>query len=110
MRASDKDSDRLDLHYFLFLRGERGVDLLNSLVGRLLHFRLVALFVVLANGALLQQLLEDIDSVSAHMPHRDARVLAVFVGDLGHLFAPLLVQFGDADAENRTLDRRTETE
>ncbi len=84
-------------------------DLLNRLIGRLLHLRRMALFIVLANGVLLQQLLEDINSVPTHMPDRDTRVLAIFVGDFGHLFAPLLVQFRNANAQNGALDRRTET-
>ena len=40
--ASDACSDRLDLHDFLFFRGEEGVDLVNGLIGRLLHFHLLA--------------------------------------------------------------------
>ena len=49
--------DRLDLHDFLFLSGEGGVDLMDGLIGRLLHFRLLMLFVVLADRVLLQELL-----------------------------------------------------
>src|SRR6185437_6246163 len=109
MRVPDK-GDRLNLHNLLFLRGQGGVDLLDDLIGRLLNFPFVPLFVVLADGVLLEELLEDIDPVPAHVADRDPRVLAVFVGDLGHLFASLLVQFGNSDAQNGALDGRTETE
>ena len=85
-------------------------DLLNGLIGRLLHFRLLALFLVFADRVLLQELLENIESVPAHVPDRYARVLAVFVGDLDHFLAPLLVELRNADAQNRALNRWTEAE
>ena len=44
------------------------------------------------------------------MPNRHARVLAVFVRDLDHFFASLLVQFGNADAQDSALDGRTKTQ
>ena len=43
----------LDLHDFLFLGGERGVDLLHRLVRRFLHLLFVALLVVLGNRVIL---------------------------------------------------------
>src|SRR3954447_4520904 len=87
---------RLNLHDFLFLAGEQQVDLLDRLVGRLLHFGFVALAVVLAQRVLLQQSLQHVEAIAAHMAHSDARVLGVFMRHLHHLLAPLLVEFGDA--------------
>jgi hypothetical protein len=51
----------------------RGVDLLNDLIGRLSALPFMPLFVVLADGVFLQQLLEDIDPVATHVPDRDPR-------------------------------------
>src|ERR1700684_2580084 len=106
MMASDNGNDRLDLHDFLFLSSEGGIDLVNGLIGRLLHFRLLVLFVVLADRVLLPELLKEVEAVAAHVPPPDPRVLAIFVRDLDHFLAPLLVQFWNADAEDRALDGR----
>jgi len=51
----------------------------NGLISRLLHFRLLVLFVVLADRVLLQELLEDVQAVAAHMAHGDARLCDGFV-------------------------------
>ena len=53
-----------------------------------------------ADGLLLQQLLQHVDAVAADVAHRDAGVLGVFVRDLDHLLAALLVELGDADAQH----------
>ena len=66
---------------------------------------LVALLVVLADRVLLEQLLEHVEAVAAHMAHGDARVLGIFMRDLDHFLAALLVQLGNADAQSRALDR-----
>ena len=58
----------------------------------------------------LSSRLQHVEAVAAHVTHRDARVLRVFVGDLDHFLAALLVELGDADAQHRALDRRAEAE
>ena len=47
--------------------------------------------VVLADRVIFQTLLQDVDAVAPDMADRDAGVLAVFVGDLDHFLASLLV-------------------
>ena len=83
---------------------------MDRLVGGLLHVRLVAFFVVLADRVLLEQALEDVDAVASDVTHGDPGVLGVFVGDLDHFLAPLLVELGDANAKRRTFGGRTEAE
>src|SRR5271155_5191206 len=60
---------RLHLHNFLFFHRQGLIDLVDELIGRLLHFGLMALFVVLADGLLLERLLERIKTVAADMAH-----------------------------------------
>src|SRR5262249_11417573 len=80
---------------FLFLRRQHLVDLADRLVGRFLHLLARALALVLADLVLLLELLEHVETVAAHVPHRDPRRLGVFVRDLDQLLAPLLVELGD---------------
>src|SRR6476646_9551773 len=62
---------RLDLHDFLFLRDEQRVHIGDELSGSLLHLIGVTLAVVLADGAVLLELLQQIEPVPANMAHRD---------------------------------------
>ena len=89
---------------------EQGVDLGDELVGRLLHLVGVALAVILADGAVLLELLEQVETVAAHVADRDLRLFGVFVRDLHHFLAALLVHLGDAQADDLTLGLRVEAE
>src|SRR3984893_9084368 len=64
---------------FLFLRRQQLVDVGDCLVGHLLHLLGRPLAVVLADLVLLFHLLEHIEAVAAHVPHRYPRRLGVFV-------------------------------
>src|SRR5690348_9571133 len=72
----------LDRHDFFFFAGERVVDLADHAIGRLLHLGGVPLLVVLADLVLFFQLLEQIEPVAAHVPHRHLGGLGVFVRHL----------------------------
>src|SRR4051794_8916866 len=80
------------------------------LVGRLLHLLFVAPLVVLAHGAVLLELLQEVDAVAADVADGDARLLGIFVRDLDHLLAALLVHLGDAEPDHLTLGQRVEAE
>src|SRR5918993_3395816 len=62
----------LHVHDLLFLGGEHGIDLFNRLVGRLLHLLFLAALLVLAHGAVLLELLQEIDPVAPHVADGDA--------------------------------------
>ena len=57
------------------------------------------LLIVLADLAVLLQLLEQVEAVAADVAHRDARGLGVFVRDLDQFLAALLVELGDAQPD-----------
>ena len=67
---------------------------------------LVALLVVLGNRVILEQFLENVETVAAHVAHGDARLLGVFMRDLDEFLAALLVQFRHANAQNLPFHRR----
>src|SRR5262249_53291937 len=100
----------LDRHDLFFLVRERLIDLADHGIGRLLHFRRMPLLVVLADLVLFFHLLEQIEPVAAHMPHRDLRGLGIFVGHLDQLLAALLVELRDAQADHLAFGRRRKTE
>ena len=62
--------------------------------------------IVLADLVILFQLLEDVEAVAAHVAHRDARGLGIFVRDLDQFLAALLVEFRDAQADHLAFGRR----
>src|ERR1051326_4811701 len=100
-------SDRHDLFFFA---GERLIDLADHRVGRLLHLARMTLLVVLADLVLFFQLLEQIEPVAPHMPHRHLGGLGIFVRHLDQLLAALLVELGDAQADHLPLGGRRQTE
>ena len=54
-----------DLHNFLFLGRENCVDLFDMCIGCLLHIIGLTLFIVFADGFVLQHFLQNIDAVAA---------------------------------------------
>ena len=65
------------MHDFLFLRRQKGVDLSYELIRRLLHLVGVALSVILADGAVLLKLLEQVKTVAAQKSGVDALMEAL---------------------------------
>ena len=63
------------------------VDLLDVIVGRLLHFGAVLLVLVLADGVVLFELLQMLHGVAADIADGDALLFSVFAGDLGEFGA-----------------------
>src|SRR3712207_3244977 len=98
----------LDLHNLFFLSGEKRIDLADRLIGRLLDLLFLAPLLVLAHGAVLLQLLEQVDAVPSHVPDGDARLLGVFMRHLDHLLAALLVHLGNAQADGLAFRQRVE--
>ena len=92
------------------LDGQRHIDLGDGLVSRLLHLLGLAVDFVLADVAVLLELLEMIETVAAHVAGSDASLLGVFVRDLDQFLAALLVEFGDADAQHLAFGSRVEAE
>src|SRR3972149_7500788 len=99
----------LDLHVFGFLAGKGLVNLLDDLVGQVLHLGRERVVLVLAHLVVLLGPLEMLHAVAADIAHGDARLLGVFVGDLGNLVTPLLVELGDGEAQRLAVDHGVET-
>ena len=82
----------------------------DELIGRLLHLIGMALAVVLADGAVLLELLQQVEPVSANVADGDLGLLGIFVRDLDHFLAALLVHLGNAQADDLSLGLRVEAE
>src|SRR5262249_60271596 len=89
-------SDRED---FLFLCSQHVVDLGNAGVGCFLDLAGKPIVIVLADLVFFFQLFDHVHGVASNMTNRNARGLGVLVGNLHKLFAPLLVKFGNAQAD-----------
>ena len=79
-------------------------------IGRLLDLAGKPVVIVLADLVILFQLLDHVHGVAADMAHRDARGFGIFVRDLDQFLAPLLVQFGNAQADHLSFGRRRQAE
>src|SRR5688572_14197163 len=99
-----------DLHDLFFFGGERLVDLLHMLVGQLLHLVVQLAVLVLGDLAVLFLLLQRFHAVPPDVADGDARLLGVFVRDLGQLGAPLLAELGDRHAHQLAVAGRVEAE
>ncbi len=106
----DCQSQRLDLHDLLFLVAQRVVDLLDVIVGRLLHLGAVLLVLVLADGVLFFELLQMLHRVAAHVAHGDALLLGVLAGDLGEFGAPFAGERRNRNAQLLAVDDRVEAQ
>ena len=91
-----KSSHRED---FLFFRRHHPVDFRDRFVGRFLHLFGRAFALVLAYLVILFEFLEYVEAVAPYMTHRYSRGLGIFVGDFHQLPATLLVELGDAQAQ-----------
>src|SRR3954452_25010403 len=100
----------LDLHDFFFFDVKQRVDLPDRLVRCLLDVLLLTPLVVFADRAVLLKLLQQVDAVAPDVADRDARLLGVFVRDLDHLLAALLVHLGDAQPDCLALGQGVEAE
>src|SRR5450631_854872 len=109
-RAAYSRSSDSHLHDFGFLCAQRGIDLADEAVRHFLDFAFVTLFVVLADRLILEQFFNDVETIAADMADRDARVFGVFMRDLRHFLAPLLVEFRNPDPQDLTFDRRGEAQ
>src|SRR5690606_684065 len=85
-----RSADRSDRHQFLFLALDHLVDVLDRLVGDLLDLVLGAAHVVLGDLLFLQQVLDLLVGVAAHVADGDLGILALAGDDLGQVAATLL--------------------
>src|SRR5581483_3466659 len=99
-----------DLHHFRFFALQQIVDLRDVLVGELLHARLGRALLVVADIALLHQLLEMLDRVAANVAHGDAAFLRHLPDHLDELLAPLLGELRDRQPDELAVVRRREPE
>ncbi len=78
------------------------VDLLH-LFGRALAF-------VFADLVVFFELLEHVETIAPHMPHRNLGGLGIFVRNLDQVLATIFVQFRDAQAQHLAVGRRRQPE
>src|SRR5262245_47913663 len=100
----------LDGENFFFLGRQQLIDLRDRPVGRLLHVTGQAFLVVFRHLVILLELLEDVETVAADVPHGDLGGFGIFVRDLDEFLAPLLIEFGNAQAQHLALGRGREAE
>src|SRR5690606_41440367 len=79
-----------NLHDLFFFLRERLVDLGDVFVGELLDLLLRAPIVILRHELLLQQVLEIVHDVAAHVADGNARILSLVPNDLRKVAAPFL--------------------
>ncbi len=99
-----------DLHDLRFLLLQGRVDLLDVLVRELLDLGEGVLLVVLADVVVLEQLLQVLVRVAAHVADGDAALLGVLVGDLHEVLAALLRQRRHRDPDDLAVVLRVEVE
>src|SRR3972149_11165519 len=99
----------LDLHNLGFLAGKGLIDFLYDLVGQVLHLCRERGVLVLAHLVVLLGPLEMLHAVATNIAHSNARLLGVFVGNLGNLVTPLLVELGNGKAQELSVDPGGET-
>src|SRR5690606_8069593 len=92
-------ADRSDRHQFLFLALDHLVHVLDRLVGDLLDLVLGAAHVVLGDLLFLQQVLDLLVGVAAHVADGDLGILALAGDDLGQVAATLLGQGREVQAD-----------
>src|SRR5919201_1591325 len=100
----------LDLEDLGFLALEELVDLLRVLVRELLDALLGAVLLVLADLALVDELLEVVDDVAPHVADSDAAVLGHPAHDLDELLTPLLGELRDGQADDLAVVRRRQAQ
>jgi len=61
-------------------------------------------------AVILLELLERIESIPAHMAHRDTRRLGIFMRELDQFLAAVLVEFGNAQANGLAFGRGRQAE
>src|SRR5262245_61418656 len=100
----------LNLHNLLLLLGQRVIDQLDMAVCYLLH--LVGPMTVLVLGDLVILLLffEYFHAAASDIPARHARLLGVFVCDLGQLLPPFLAQFRNGYPDQLAIRHRIDAE
>src|SRR5215468_6627787 len=100
----------LHRHDFFFLACKGPVDIGHDLVRRLLDLARHAGVVVLADLAVFFELLEEIERVAADVTDRDPRGFGIFVGNLDHFLAALLIEFRNAKPQHLSFGGRVQSE
>src|SRR6478735_6160134 len=99
-----------DLHDLRFLALQQLVDLVDVVVRELLDALLGPVLLVAAGVTLVDQLLEVVDRVAAHVAHGDLPLLRHVAHDLDELLAPLLGQLRDRQPDQLAVVRGREAE
>src|ERR1041385_6964682 len=99
-----------NLQDFGFLALEQLVDLLRVLVRQLLDALLGPVLLVLADLALVDELLQVVDDVAPHVADGNAPVLGHPADDLHELLAPLLRELRDRQADQLAVVRRRQAQ
>ena len=108
MRSREQDARYLhDLGLFAL---QEVLDLRDVLVGELLDAILGAPLLVVADVAVLDELLEVVHDVAAHVSDRDPSLFGEVLDDLHELLAPFLRQLRDRQADDFAVVRRREAE
>src|SRR5579863_4756769 len=100
----------LHRHQFVFFRFHHAVDVLDELVGELLHLVFGLAFLVFGDLLVLEQFLDVMQRIAAHVAHRDLRALAFVRNMLGQFLAALLGQRRQVDPDHRAGGGRVEAE
>src|SRR6476469_9354747 len=78
-----------------FLAGQRLVDLLDELIGQILHLARILVVIGLAHLSILVETLQELHALAAYVPHRYPGMLGIFVGNLDEFLTPLRGQGGN---------------
>src|SRR5215207_1800735 len=99
-----------NLHDLGLFMPDQLVDRAHVLVSELLHLGLPTPLLVVADFAVLDQLLEVLQDVAADVSNRDFSVLAVTTDELDELLAAFLGQLGDRETDDLAVVRGREAE
>src|SRR6516164_9124648 len=99
-----------DCHYLFFFGSERLIDFAYGLIGRLLHLGGHADMVVLADLSVFFKFLQEIERIATNMANGDARCFGIFVRNLDHLLAAILIELRDSQPQHLAFGRGGEAE
>src|SRR5262249_12381316 len=99
-----------DLHDLRFLVLQQLVERLRVVVGELLDTPFPAPFFIIADLAVLAELLQVVHGVPSNVSHRDLALLRELPDDLHELLAALLVRLRHREADHLPVVRRRQAE
>src|SRR5206468_7721574 len=97
-----------DLQNFLFLLGEDLIDLFDMKIGHLLDLLIPVVMLVFGNFVRFLLAFVHVHAISSHVTYGNARLLGIFMRNLGQLLPTLLAQLRDWHAHELSLRARIE--